>query len=395
MPWKATCVMDERVKFVAECLREETTMTELCKRYGVSRETGYTWLKRYEAEGIEGLKDQSRAPKHHPNAVTEAIEEAIVRLRGMHPSWGPKKLWRRLHDDDARVNWPSVSTMGEILKRRGLVVARRKARPRATPSTKPLGECGSANQVWCADFKGWFVLGNGRRCDPLTITDGFSRFLLRCQALSGKTGYEHVRPLFEATFREYGLPQRIRTDNGAPFATTGLGGLSRLSVWWMRLGIVPERISPGCPQQNGRHERMHRTLKAQTSKPPAANMRAQQRVFDAFRKEFNEVRPHEALGQETPQSCYEPSPHEFPRRLVDVEYPHGWPTRSVRGAGQIKWKGADVRISGALCGERVGLEPVEDGLWKIHFIKAVLGLLDERAMKIVRLPPDAATKQGD
>jgi len=387
--------MDERIKFVAECLCGEDTMSDLCKRYGVSRETGYTWLRRYDRQGIEGLKDQSKAPKHHPNAVSEELEDAIIRLRGLHPRWGPKKLRKKLRDEDSTANWPSVSTMGEILKRHGLVVARRKARPRATPSAKPLGDCESANQVWCADFKGWFLLGNGRRCDPLTITDGFSRFLLRCQALSGKTGFEYVRPLFEATFREYGLPQRIRTDNGPPFATVGLGGLSRLSVWWMLLGIVPERITPGCPQENGRHERMHRTLKAETSQPPAANLRAQQRAFDAFRKEFNEVRPHEALSQETPSSCYEASPREFPRRLLKVEYPHGWPTRSIHGAGQMRWKGIDLRISDALQGETIGFEPTEDGIWKIHFANVVLGLFDERKMKVVRpkLPPQISRKK--
>jgi hypothetical protein len=237
--------------------------------------------------------------------------------------------------------------------------------------------------VWSADFKGWFRTGDGRRCEPLTISDAHSRYLLCCQAIGTTTGVITVRPLFEATFRQYGLPEAMRTDNGSPFASNGLAGLTELSVWWLRLGIRLERIQPGKPQQNGRHERMHRTLKEATAKPPRSNLHLQQKAFDAFRQEYNHQRPHEAHGQKPPVSCYTPSSREYPTRLIEPQYPDDWQKRKVSVGGQMRWKNNKVQISHALVDQVIGLEPIEDGLWAIHFGSLELGQLDERRRRVI------------
>lgn len=381
MAWKATCVMDEKMKFIAAYLDEETSFSRLCRGFGISRKTGYKWVSRYVSEGAAGLSDRLRAPQRHPNAVAQWIEERVIESRRRHPTWGPRKLLKRLGVDQPDVAWPCASTVSSLLKRHGLSVPRR-VRRHCSPSAGPLGKCTEANEVWCADFKGWFRTQDGRRCEPLTITDGATRFILRCQGLSGSTGLVAVQPLFEATFRQYGLPQAMRTDNGPPFAGTGLCGLTRLSVWWMRLGIRLERIAPGKPQQNGRHERMHRTLKADAINPAQRTLRAQQRAFDLFCAEFNDLRPHEALDYETPGSLYVPSPRAFPERLVEIPaYPQGWVTRMVREAGQMKWSGKEVLVSAALAGQRVGLEPIDEGLWRVYFMHTAVGLFDERQGK--------------
>lgn len=381
MPWKVTCEMDERLRFVADCLVGEEPMAQLCRRYGISRKTGYKWLERYGEHGVGGLEERSRAPLSHPNAVAEAIERMLLDLRGAHPTWGPRKLLAILARRHPATVWPAPSTVGDLLRRHGLVVPRRR-RPALWARPTALQTPAGANQLWCADFKGWFRTGDGRRCTPLTITDAHTRLLLRCQALGLRTGVDLVRPIFAATFREYGLPLAIRTDNGPPFASLGLGGLSALSVWWIRLGIAVERIEPGHPEQNGRHERMHRTLKAETTKPPAATRRAQQERFNRFRQEYNEVRPHEALGQQPPATVFDRSPRPYPARLAEVEYPQEWTTRAVRGNGQMKWGGSEVRLSQALAGQRVGLEPLGDGLWRVYFAQVPLGLFDERYKQV-------------
>src|ERR1017187_2062854 len=298
MPWKTSSAMEEKLRFVFEYDRDEQTMTELCRQFEVSRETGYVWLRRYRQHGLEGLLKLNRAPERHPNQTAAAIEQAVLELRQAHMRWGPRKLKRILERDQAGRGWPATSTMGEIVKRAGLVVERRK-RHKTEPYTEPLAHAVESNCVWCADFKGWFRAGDGTRIDPLTITDACSRYLLRCQAVE-KTDTERVRAIFEAAFREYGLPGAIRTDNGAPFASSAVGGLSRLAVWWIKLGIVPERIQAGHPEQNGRHERMHRTLKLDLR--PAQDWRGQQRELDRFRHDYNQVRPHEALAMQTPAS---------------------------------------------------------------------------------------------
>jgi putative transposase len=381
MSWKATCVMDEKTRFIAACLEGEEQMAELCRRFAVSRKTGYKWLARYGEEGPAGLEDRSRAPRMHPNTIDEATEELLLVARGAHPTWGPLKLLAWLDRRHPGRRWPAPSTVGDLLRRHGLVSTRRR-RGRVAAAPSDLQTPRGANQLWCADFKGWFPTGDGRRCTPLTITDAHTRCLLRCHALGRRTGLSLVRPIFEAAFREYGLPLAIRTDNGPPFASCGVAGLSGLSVWWIRLGITPEWIAPGRPEQNGRHERMHRTLKAETTRPPARTRRAQQERLDRWRVEFNEERPHEALGQRPPADFYVSSPRPFPARLPEVVYPEEWRTRSVRGAGQMKWRGRDVRVGRAFVGQRVGLEPVGNGLWRVHFAHMALGVFDERSTRI-------------
>jgi len=381
MPWKETCSMNERMKFVADCLREEETIAELRRQYGVSRKTAYKWIERFDQEGPGGLHDRSRAPRNHPNAVASEVEEAIVDLRGSKMKRGPLKLLAMLGQNSPSLALPRASAVGEILKRHGLVVARRR-RNHAAPSAQPLARDLAANDVWRADFKGWFRCANGERCDPLTISDAAGRCLPRCQAMTGRAGFEQARPLFEAAFREYGMPAAIRSDNGPPFASVGLAGLSRLSLWWMRLGIRPDRSRPGKPQDNGRHERMHRTLKSEAASPPASAPRARQRVFDAFRREYNEERPHQALGQKPPALFYEPSARPYPARLAQAQYPDGWTRRKIKDSGRMKWQGKEINVCGALTGEEIGLEPIDDGLWRIHFCQLAVGLFDERHWKV-------------
>jgi transposase InsO family protein len=373
--WKETRVQDERARFVLEADAEEVALAELCREYGISRKTGYKWIARFQSEGVAGLADRSRAPHTQPQAVSEQIEQQIVELRTQHPRWGERTLksWLEQHRDDE--SWPAAATIGAILKRRGLTVPR-KRQPRATPSTE-LNTATAANQVWGIDFKGWFRTQDGSRCDPLTISDLHSRYLLRCQVVR-RCDDAHVRPLLVAAFREYGLPERIRSDNGPPFATTGRGGLSRLAVWWIRLGIVPERIEPGKPQQNGRHERMHRTLKQYTAQPAARTVRAQQKAFDEFRKEYNEQRPHQGLGMATPASLYAASGREYPRRLPELKYPAGWIQRRVTASGEVKHQGRRFFLSEVLEGQIVGLEEIDDEYYRLWFGPAELGLLDRR-----------------
>lgn len=370
--------MDERAIMIGEYLSGDYSISQLARRRGISRKTAYKWIGRYAQRSVEGLRDLSRAPRHHPNAITVAMEERILEWKARYPLWGAPKIHSQLsHLEDC----PAESTVGNILQRWGLTRQRRQRR-RASPGVCSWEEPNEANELWCADFKGWFRTGDGRRCDPLTISDAFSRYLLCCRGICGSIGVEVVKPLFEVTFRKYGLPRGIRTDNGSPFASTGLGGLSVLSVWWLRLGIKLERIEPGCPEQNGRHERLHRTLKEAVISPAAPNFSAQQRSFGFFEQEYNHERPHEALGQRPPASVYRPSPRDFPERLMEPEYSDEWQVRAVRQNGEIRWQGRKVYVSCALCGQRIGLEPIDDGLWKVHFMTVELGRLDERKGRI-------------
>jgi transposase InsO family protein len=369
------------MRFVLECLRGELSMAELCRTFGISRRVGYKWLRRYRAEGVEGLQDRSRAPHSHPNAVPPPTEQAILAARRAHPTWGPKKLRAWLRRQRAWETWPAASTIGEILTRHGLTVPRRR-RHRTPPQTEPFRDCDRPNRVWCIDFKGWFRTGDGARCDPLTITDAHSRYLLRCQALID-TSFATVQGLVEAAFRQYGLPEAIRSDNGSPFASRGIGGFSRLSVWWLKLGIVPERIQPGQPQQNGRHERMHLTLKQETAQPPMRTLRGQQRRFDRFRREFNEDRPHEALGMRTPSSVYEPSPRRCPPRPADPVYAEGLARRRVKPNGVFNWHNRRVFLGEAFGRELVGLERLDDRHWRVRFGGMPLAILDDRAYRLL------------
>ncbi len=376
--------MQERARFVLERERGEYTMSELCAIYGVSRETGYEWWRRYRQTGLTALCDRSRAPRWHPNQTAAEIEAAVLELRRAHMRWGPRKLKRVLEREHADVAWPAASTMGTMLAREGLVIARRKRR-KTEPYSRPFASATEPNRVWCVDFKGWFRTQDGERIDPLTVSDAHSRYLLRCQAVE-KTDSSRAQAIFEAAFREYGMPLAIRSDNGAPFVSRAVAGLSRLAVWWMKLGIVAERIAAGHPEQNGRHERMHRTLKAETASPPEANRRAQQRSFDRFRQEYNQVRPHEALAMQTPATVYVPSPRRVPARVPEPEYGSALAVRKVRPCGNFTWGGEDVFLSEVLEGERIGLLPIDDRYFTIYFAKFPLGCFDSRRLRVVPLP---------
>lgn len=385
MPWKASSVVEARTRFVLEHEQGQQTMSALCQIYGVSRQTGYEWMRRYRQHGLEALRDLGRAPRRHPNQTPGDVEEMVLALREARMTWGARKLKRVLEREFRDQMWPAASTIGAMLARAGLVRERRKRR-RVPPYTQPFAAASAPNRVWCADFKGWFRTRDGDRIDPLTITDAHSRYLLRCQTVE-KTDTARVQAVFEAAFRDYGLPERIRSDNGAPFASHAIAGLSRLSVWWMKLGIVPERIDAGHPEQNGRHERMHRTLKQETAAPAALNRRAQQRSFDQFRREYNQVRPHEALGMQTPASVYTPSSREFPARVPEPEYDAGMQVRTVRDRGAISWKGhRHVFLTETLIGERVGLLPLDDRFYTVYFAEFPIARFDSRTLQVLPLP---------
>lgn len=376
--------MEERMKFMLMYQSESWSMTNLCDIFGVSRKTGYKWLKRYEQDGMEGLQELSRAPQEHPNAVAPEKEEAIVDLKQQRPNWGPKKLLQILQRQRPEVGWPVRSTIGVILKRHGLVRSRRRCR-KTPPYEQPFAGYDHPNAVWSADLKGWFVTGDRQRCDPLTVTDNYSRYLIRCQAVR-PASFEAIQPVFVGAFHEYGLPQAIRTDNGPPFASTTVGGLSRLSIWWIRLGIIPERIRPGKPQQNGRHERMHRTLKEEAISPPQPTWRRQQIAFDRFRQKFNHQRPHESLNQRFPAEVYSPSPRSYPLVLPEMVYPDDMQVRWVKGQGDISWKDHHVYLTKALAGELVGLRQVAEDRWDIYFGPLHLAQLDTARKRLIHLP---------
>lgn len=383
MPWKVSGVVEKRRLFMEQWLSENWTMTELCARHGISRQAGYNTLARYQHAGWTGLEAGSRAPRRHPNQTRPEIEQLIVELRHAHMRWGPRKLKVVLQRQQPKLNWPAASTIGELLRREGLIIARRKRR-RSDPYTTPFAAASAPNRVWCGDFKGWRRTQDGERIDPLTITDACTRYLLRCQAVE-KTDTARVQAIFEAAFREYGLPQAIRTDNGAPFASLALAGISRLALWWMKLGIVPERIQPAHPEQNGRHERMHLTLQQETMSSMAANRRAQQRRFDQFRCEFNQQRPHEALDMHTPDSCYTSSPRPFPARVPEPQYGTSMTVRRVSPGGQFSWKHHEVFVSETLQGERIALQAIDDRWFTIYFAQFPLGRFDSRTRTVHRL----------
>jgi putative transposase len=365
--------MDERVRFIAG-LQAGLGMGEACRGYGISRKTGYKWLERYKLDGPSGLVERSRAPHRMPWAIDDEMAEIVVDARCRHPSWGPRKLLAWLERQHKNRDFPAASSIGDLLRRRGLVKPRRRRRHGSPHVSRP-GQFDAPNATWCADFKGWFRTRDGKRCDPLTVSDGHSRFVLSCRIVERPT-FEHVQKEFVRAFEEYGLPEAIRTDNGPPFASKA--GLSRLAVWWLKLGITPDRIEPGKPEQNGRHERFHRTLKAETASPPAATAKSQQRRFDRFVHEFNEERPHEALENDTPASWYSSSPRPYPRTLPDLEYPADHLVRSVRVTGTFKWRGHLIFVSETLIGERVSLEPIDNDQWLIRFATLRLGVLDAR-----------------
>jgi transposase InsO family protein len=388
MPWKATDTMKERTKFVLEWERRwdeaeggAINMAELCRLFGISRQTGYTWIERYRAANhdLEAVAERSRRPKTSPTAISPELEDIIVATKKRYPKWGPRKLHARLVETNPGCYVPSSSVMGKILKRRGLTTPRRRRRRAAAVGVKaPFSGCEEPNAVWCIDFKGWFVTGDGVRCYPLTLIDAFSRYLLRCEALTEPDGRQ-VQRILESAFTEFGLPLAMRSDGGPPFASTGPARLTELSVWLLRLGIRIEIIAPGKPQQNGRLERFHRTLKDETASPPADDCIAQQRVFDLWRGEYNHERPHEALGQRRPGRIYMPSKHSYPRPLLKRDFDLWTHVARVDRNGNIKWQRRNVFISSALKYEYVEIEASEDadGRWNVRWGEIVLGYLDE------------------
>ena len=380
MPWKETRVVDAKMMMLGNWLSGEYSISELAQAYGVSRPTIYKWIGRYESEGLSGLLDRSRAARLHPNATSDEVAASIVELKQAHPDWGPRKLVRLLKDRHPEQTWPSDSTAATVLRRAGLVKPRRPRR-RAPGRAETLRACDAPMRVVSADFKGQFRTGDGQLCYPLTVSDNFSRYLLLCQGLKRPT-FAETQPWLERVFREYGLPEALRTDNGAPFASVGLGGLSRLAIWLIKLGVVPERIAPGHPEQNGRHERMHRTLKAATIKPAGHNLQAQQIAFDKFRQEYNLIRPHEAIDLKPPATCFQPSPRPYPDLIAPVEYDISLEVRRVRTRGEIKFNGNFVYISEALHGESVSLEQIDDHLWDVRFSFHLLGRLNDQTGKV-------------
>lgn len=369
--------MDERLQFVRDAMSDRFTMSELCARYGVSRRIGYKWLARYDTDGRRGLTDRSRAPHRCPHKIADAMSELLITAREAHPFWGARKLLTVLAARHPRIHdWPAPSTVADLLARRGLVHKRRPRRASTHPGVvRPT--TAAPNDLWTADFKGQFRTGDRRYCYPLTLADQHTRFLLACRGLLS-TQTVTARPVFERAFREYGLPIAIRTDNGVPFATQAIHGLSYLNVWWMRLGIVHQRSRPGCPQDNGAHERMHRTLKRHAIKPVRGSCAAQQRNFDAFRTEYNTERPHERLDQQTPASRYTTSARAYPERLPPLEYPRHFLVKKITTGGTFRFQHKLLYLANAMVDQHIGLEETDDGIWAIHFNTVLLATFDER-----------------
>jgi putative transposase len=377
--------MNERLKFVAAKQQGRLSMTDLCAKFGISRKTGYKILQRYEEEGPDALRDRSSAPRTHPNRVGGEIESAILRVRKANPRWGSKKILAVLEREGLLDDLPARSTVDALLKRAGLVVPRR-VRQRRPPQAAPRVQALEPNALWSIDYKGWFRVGDGTRCDPLTVNDACSRKSLECRALVSPK-LEDVKRRLEVVFREFGLPDRMLSDNGPPFGSRGLGGLSRLGVWLLRLRIQPLFIQPGHPEQNGRHERFHETLKAETATPPRASIRAQQSAFSRFQEHYNRERPHEALGMLTPAEVYQPSRRAMPTQLLDHEYGDHLEARRVRLDGSMKWGGRFVFVGEALAGEFVGVERGEEQR-SLYLGPMRIGLVHERARTVMPVPAD-------
>ena len=376
MPWQEQSPMDLRESFIADWHLHIVSVVELCDAYGVSRKTGYKWIRRFEHGGVVALADQSRRPRHSPAAVAPAVMAVVCDAHARYPTWGSRKIRHWLVRRYPTQRWPSRVTIEAIWRRAGSYPARRprricwRTRQVLTPATEP-------NQVWTIDYKGDFRLGDRSRCYPLTLRDLASRYTLTCRALAAPDG-AHTQRWVDHAFAMYGLPDCIRSDNGEPFAGLGLAGLSRLNVRWLRLGIRVEHIDPGRPSQNGAHEQFHRVLKAETTRPPAATVRGQQRRFDRFRRVYNEERPHEAHAGAVPADYYQPSPRPYPRRMPALEYEPHWEVRTVMTNGRIPWRGDTIFLSRALRGERVALEEVDDGHWRVHFASVTLAHWNDR-----------------
>lgn len=377
MPWKENCRVDRRYEMVLAVLKERASVARLCRQEGVSRKTAYKWLGRFLEDGCRGLVDQSRARKTHEDAIPDDVRKAVIAERKRHPSWGPKKLYAVLQRTNPELDLCSESSMSRILKKAGLATPQTSRRSPARNLSGPRVVPQGPNDLWTVDFKGQFLMLDRQLCYPLTIADAYSRCLL-CVSAKASVKTDPVRASFELVFREHGLPLAVRSDNGAPFAGPGLGRLSRLSVWLLSLGICLDRIRPGRPTENGSHERMHRTLKAETARPPGRNLANQQAKFTRFMREYNEERPHEGIGLKVPAAMYERSPREYREASTQDEYPAHWQCRRVQRPGTIYWHKSPLFVSEPLAGRTVGLHEVDDGLWHLYFRTTLLGVLDER-----------------
>ncbi len=375
MPWRVMSKENEIYKFVSEILdtKRKTSVKEICLNYAISTKTGYKWLHRYEEDGKEGLKDRPHTPKTNPNKISLEVEKAVIFLKKNYMTWGPKKIMVEFKAEFSHLQPPSVSSIGNILKKNNLTNSRVYRRHVAL--TAPLEDCSAPNHTWMYDFKGWFLVQDGSKCEPLTITDGFSRFLINCQHMNRKRGID-VWSVLERCFLEYGLPTRIRSDNGPPFASLSVGRLSWLSIRLIKVGIIPEWIEPGCPQQNGRHERFHLTLKQETATPPALTIRLQQEKFNQFQQYYNFKRPHEALTQKTPGSIYVPSKRVWDGKFKTPKYPKEYLVRKVGTSGNISWINHAFFISQMLKGEDVGLIEIKVGIMAVYFGPILLGEID-------------------
>ncbi|OGX47165.1 MAG: hypothetical protein A2216_04995 [Omnitrophica WOR_2 bacterium RIFOXYA2_FULL_45_12] len=382
MPWKIISAMNQKIQLIADWQSKNLSLTDLSQKYGISRPTVYKLIERYERYGIEGLKEQSRAPKTCPHRTPEKVISLVIQEKLKNRKRGPRKIRAQLKRQHPNLELPAISTIAYWLKKEGLV-AKRKKRLRVPPYTQPFCECKAPNDVWSIDYKGQFYMKNGHVCYPLTISDNLSRFLLGCKALQGPR-YAPTKKHLELIFREYGLPDAIRNDNGTPFAGKGIGGLSRLSVWFIQLGITPERIEKGCPEQNGRHERMHRTLKNDVLDSIAGNLKEQQKAFDIFRHDFNHNRPHESLNDQTPNEFYKKSNRPYIDHPNMPEYGYDYTVRHVKHGGEIKFKGRMFYVTGLLAKQPVGLKEIADGIWQLQYSFYVLGSVDLRKNKIIR-----------
>jgi len=387
MAWKEVEPMEERVRFVLKATREEMAFSDLCDAFGVSRKTGYKWLSRYEEYGIEGMHELSRRPLSSPMRIEDWIEDLVVRERRAHRKWGPKKIREKLVEKCELETVPAASTIGNMIKRHGLTRKKRRKRPVSHPDRTTRTEATRPNEVWAADFKGWFKTKDGQRCDPLTSSDLFSRLVLICRIVKGQRTDVTI-PEFRKAFIQYGLPEVIRVDNGSPFGSRGICGLSKLSAWWLQLGIRVEFIEPGHPEQNGVHERMHRTLKDETARPPAATPKAQQGRFDRWRREFNYERPHEALDMQKPAQRYQRSSRRYIARPEPPEYPLHYEVRMVKTNGAIKWRNEFYYVGEALHGMALGLIEVSNERYAVNFGDLLLGYIEEGKAGGLRPPGD-------
>lgn len=371
MTWEGPSVMEKKMGFIVEWLEGTTSMTDLCKGYGISRPTGYELIRRYAEEGPKGFEVKSRAPHHQVHAVCQETRDQIVTLRQQYPHMGPKKLRVLLQNRMPETKWPSASTIGEILKRAGLVVSR-KRKPHACPTATAVQRGKSNNQIWCIDFKGKIAAQEGKVCYPLTVLDEHSRFLLGCQGLRKGNG-DSVRAVLDRLFRDYGMPVGIRSDNGPPFASVGIGGLTRLALWWIKLGIQPVRIQPARPDQNGCQERMHRTLNEWVKHHPIQRAEHFAKAFADFMEEYNWIRPHEALGQIPPAQVYHSSPRPYPGRVPEVEYPGFMKVRRVKQHGEFSWRSLHWYVGETLAGEPIGLDIQDDSHVDVYFAQYRIG----------------------